>query len=66
MVNPFASRLTDQRTFLAANGKEAAVPAPAEEPRAFAPLMAGAAVGLVGLFGGTQARLRRRFRRKIL
>ena len=54
------------KTTAAAAPAPAPAPAPAEEPRAFAPLMAGAAVGLVSLFGGTQARLRRRFRRKIL
>jgi hypothetical protein len=50
----------EQRTFLAANARDADVPEPAPVPGPLHPLMAGAFVGLVGVCGSLRARLRRR------
>jgi hypothetical protein len=59
-LNPFATPLVGQRTFAAANAWDADVPPPAPDASGIHPVMASAAVGLVGLCGGMRVRLRRR------
>ncbi|MGH8975924.1 MAG: CAP domain-containing protein [Acidimicrobiia bacterium] len=63
-LNPFATPLVGQRTFEAANAWDADVPPPVPDASRVHPVMAGAAVGLVGLCGGVHTRLRRRLARK--
>jgi hypothetical protein len=60
-LHPFATPLVGQRSFEAANAWDADVPPPTPDASRVHPVMAGTALGLVGLCGGgLRVRLRRR------